>query len=507
MPEAVSQNLVPWGRTTVFNAPLAMFVNSILGALMLQDIHCMISSRNMRVHADQYDRFWVQLSMKEWHLLYPMKSAASLKHTLDKMAETGVLHMERIGSKRTAPYFTLDYDLLKAHDEEMVRRMFEEGCDVPNEKLVEYGLAHEGCGANITVSWPGKKNEKIAGKSTRNVAATNDSGAETSDNDETTETDEKVANNGDFGKSQEAAPEPLIDFSKGAKESVMNLSGAPAEPLIDFSKGAKESVMNLGAAEGNPGGKFLPGGPVENEPVNRPQEVLSDVMSYYENNIHPFVSVAERDELVFMVNTNPVALVKHAIDVAAEKRLPKPLGYIRGILRNETDKTKWESKESQGKKQFAEKVWMTDEEYKKLIEFYKGDKELTDSRISALSHYKLANGKEYASDYNAILGWEDKKKQREQEAERKRQENAKKKETPEEREAWLKRLRESEAEEDKRLEKLREETRRKNLEEMAKEEERRAQQRKEEEEELERLRQKNWERLTALMDERKIATT
>lgn len=463
MLETINQNLVSWGKTTVYNAPLAMFVNSIIGALMLQDIHSMISSRNMRVHADQYDRFWVQVSMKEWHLLYPMKSVSSLKHTLEKMAEQGILHMERLGSKRSAPYFAIDYDMLKEHDEEMVRRMFDEGCDVPNEKLVEYGLAHEGCGANIIVSWEDKrkkseseKNKKSDPKTLFTFGSCDDSAANTCDEPQdglgVTSEDDDEKKQGDAqenGRAEEERPyesqvEPLINFKSAHPESLMDFKNVSTEPVINFANTRTESVMNLvkkPIVKDN--ANIVPavpdGTPTEHEPINRPQKVLDDILLYYENNVHPFVSLEERDELTFFANTNPVALVKHAIDVAARKHIPMPMKYIRGIINNESDKAKWATLSEQGKKQFAEKVWMTDEEYQKLIEFYGNDKELTDSRINALSHYKLAHAKEYASDYNAILIWEDKKKQREQAFAKKNptyaeMEKRRKEETPEERE-------------------------------------------------------------------------
>lgn len=522
MLETINQNLVSWGKTTVYNAPLAMFVNSIIGALMLQDIHSMISSRNMRVHADQYDRFWVQVSMKEWHLLYPMKSVCSLKHTLEKMAEQGILHMERIGSKRSAPYFTIDYDMLKEHDEEMVRRMFEEGCDVPNEKLVEYGLAHEGCGANIVVSWENKrrksdpeKNKKSDSETLFTFGSCDDNTADTCDKPQdeagvASEDDEKEQDDTQKNsRAEEECPgesqvEPLINFKSVHPGSLMDFKNVSAEPVIDFANTKTESVMNLVKKPiVKDSANIVPavpdGTPAEHEPINRPQEVLDDVLLYYENNVHPFVSLEERDELTFFVNTNPVALVKHAIDIAAKKHIPMPMKYIRGIINNESDKAKWATLSEQRKKQFAEKVWMTDEEYRKLVEFYANDKELTDSRINELSHYKLAHAKEYASDYNAILIWEDKKKQREQAFAKKNptyaeMEKRRKEETSEEREKREKEEKEKRKREEREhqewLKKIDEDCDRQFQEKEAERAKRKAQREKEREEMIRREREK-----------------
>lgn len=523
MLENINQNLVSWGKTTVYNAPLAMFVNSIIGALMLQDIHSMISSRNMSVHADQYDRFWVQVSMKEWHLLYPMKSVSSLKHTLEKMAEQGILHMERIGSKRSAPYFTIDYDMLKEHDEEMVRRMFDEGCDVPNEKLVEYGIAHEGCGANIIVSWEGKKGKTEPKKNKKSDPETlftfgscddsatntcdesqNDAGITSKDDREKGQSDVQEISRAEEERPSESQVEPLINFKSVHSESLMDFKNVSAEPVIDFANTKTESVMNLAkkpiAKDSVNIAPAVPdGAPVEYEPINRPQKVLNDVLLYYENNVHPFVSLEERDELTFFANTNPVALVKHAIDVAVKKHIQMPMKYIRGIINNESDKAKWATLSEQGKKQFAEKVWMTDEEYQKLVEFYGNDKELTDSRINALNHYKLAHAKEYASDYNAILIWEDKKKQREQAFAKKNptyaeMEKRRKEETPEERE---KREKEEEAKREREerehqewLKKIDEDCDKQFQKEEAERAKRKAQREKEREEMIQREREK-----------------
>ena len=142
---------------------------------------------------------------------------------------------------------------------------------------------------------------------------------------------------------------------------------------------------------------------------------------------------------------------------------------------------------------------MTDEEYQKLVEFYGNDKELTDSRINALSHYKLAHAKEYASDYNAILIWEDKKKQREQAFAKKNptyaeMEKRRKEETPEEREKREKEEEEKRAREEREhqewLKKIDEDCDRQFQEKEAERAKRKAQREKEREEMIRREREK-----------------
>ena len=55
------------------------------------------------------------------------------------------------------------------------------------------------------------------------------------------------------------------------------------------------------------------------------------------------------------------------------------------------------------KKNYAEFVSMTKEEYKKLVDKY--GKEFTDKCIEVLDNYKGSSGKKYKSDYRAILTW------------------------------------------------------------------------------------------------------
>ena len=60
-------------------------------------------------------------------------------------------------------------------------------------------------------------------------------------------------------------------------------------------------------------------------------------------------------------------------------------------------------KEESKKKDFAEFVSMTDEEYEKLIKEHGQD--LTSKFIETLNNYKGSSGKKYKSDYLAILNW------------------------------------------------------------------------------------------------------
>lgn len=55
------------------------------------------------------------------------------------------------------------------------------------------------------------------------------------------------------------------------------------------------------------------------------------------------------------------------------------------------------------KKQYAEFVTLTEDEYKKLVALHGEEK--TRRMIEVLDNYKGANGKKYSSDYRAILNW------------------------------------------------------------------------------------------------------
>ena len=69
-----------------------------------------------------------------------------------------------------------------------------------------------------------------------------------------------------------------------------------------------------------------------------------------------------------------------------------------------TDKTNTEiAKSHDPKKSFAEKVRMTEEQYKALCD--KHSKEFADKCIEELDLYKQSSGRTYKSDYHAILHW------------------------------------------------------------------------------------------------------
>lgn len=71
---------------------------------------------------------------------------------------------------------------------------------------------------------------------------------------------------------------------------------------------------------------------------------------------------------------------------------------------NNVNKVKKEKKVKEIKKEYAERVAMTEEEYKKLVDQF-GQVGATE-RIEKLSLYKGSTGKKYASDYLTILNWE-----------------------------------------------------------------------------------------------------
>ena len=70
---------------------------------------------------------------------------------------------------------------------------------------------------------------------------------------------------------------------------------------------------------------------------------------------------------------------------------------------NKVKKDKKVNKDNKDKSIYAEFVTLTEEEYKKLVEEH--GEELTKQMITILDNYKGANGKQYKSDYRAILNW------------------------------------------------------------------------------------------------------
>lgn len=74
--------------------------------------------------------------------------------------------------------------------------------------------------------------------------------------------------------------------------------------------------------------------------------------------------------------------------------------------------SKQKKKPTKTKSKYAEYVTMTDEEYKKLIE--KHGETRTKRMIEVLDNYKGSKGREYKSDYRAILSWVEEKVMNEQ---------------------------------------------------------------------------------------------
>ena len=67
------------------------------------------------------------------------------------------------------------------------------------------------------------------------------------------------------------------------------------------------------------------------------------------------------------------------------------------------DKDKYEIKQDEIKQEYAKSVFLSESEFSDLVNIYGGNQ--VDWMVRKLSSYKLANGKNYESDYNAILSW------------------------------------------------------------------------------------------------------
>ena len=84
------------------------------------------------------------------------------------------------------------------------------------------------------------------------------------------------------------------------------------------------------------------------------------------------------------------------------------------VKESKENKNKVNKKEQEEKIHFADFVTMTNVEHEKLVSTY--GTEFTDQCIKILDNYKGSKGKEYKSDYRAILSWVvDEAKKRKQE--------------------------------------------------------------------------------------------
>lgn len=78
-------------------------------------------------------------------------------------------------------------------------------------------------------------------------------------------------------------------------------------------------------------------------------------------------------------------------------------GYKDKYKYKDKDKYKYEIKQDEIKQEYAKSVFLSESEFSDLVNIYGGNQ--VDWMVRKLSSYKLANGKTYESDYNAILSW------------------------------------------------------------------------------------------------------
>jgi len=93
--------------------------------------------------------------------------------------------------------------------------------------------------------------------------------------------------------------------------------------------------------------------------------------------------------------TPPNALSTSSLNALSTNNINTPKNKPKNKLK--------QSKEKNKKKKYGECVMLTEKEYDKLIKTY--GKNIFDSCIEKLSAYKMAEGKEYTSDYGAIISW------------------------------------------------------------------------------------------------------
>lgn len=73
------------------------------------------------------------------------------------------------------------------------------------------------------------------------------------------------------------------------------------------------------------------------------------------------------------------------------------------VSQKSSSKSQSKKKAQDNKKNYAEAVTMTEEEYQKLTQQH--TKAFVDKCIEILNNYKLSSGKQYKSDYHTILNW------------------------------------------------------------------------------------------------------
>lgn len=116
----------------------------------------------------------------------------------------------------------------------------------------------------------------------------------------------------------------------------------------------------------------------------------------------PTVYTEEKSQLSIN-NNKSYSLDTKCIQAVSNSDNQDRLGKDRLELGKERVKKYAPACEKTSKIHFAEFVTMTNDEYEKLVVAY--GKEFTDQCISKLNNYKGASGKNYKSDYRAILNW------------------------------------------------------------------------------------------------------
>ena len=159
-----NNGIFSWGTGSGYSAPLAFVLGSVLAAVLVRALDDAISETSEDVRIDQYGRPWKMFSMQDWAEVLPTKSPSTVRRIVKSVISLKAVYAtECKGGRSKAPYYTIDYGMLEAQEEAAVRALAGTKGAVPDAKLVEYGLKHEGYGLDIFVDVPpfgsGKENE------------------------------------------------------------------------------------------------------------------------------------------------------------------------------------------------------------------------------------------------------------------------------------------------------------------------------------------------------------
>lgn len=401
--------LYDWDDENMYNPVLSFVLGNIFLSVMVEALHKLLSVDSEDIHYDQYGRRWIRLSMSDWKSAIPSKSESSLRRAVRRLRECGAVYVEKCCNGRThAPYYSVNYAFFAKKEAEGVKGVLAAGGRIPNSRLVELGLAHPGCGLDITVETP-LEDIKVSGekKNTTVLSAIEsvppvDTSAESSSSDM-----KKAAGKSCFDEIPSAESSVENDPAMQAKKPAAE--GKPqAEKWTGKKKPAKkpaarkDSKIEVVKVDFQP--SLIDDG---NEDFITPENLAGE--PYTEDNGLPSEDVVPQDPVDWMKADGAWDFLPPKIAPEAPKEKPKPKVYSKDPEWKKMMREKYPElyKPTHSPKEFAERM----EKVREAVSYEREQKRL-EEEAEAKERAKFQQSPvdaflDSVRDYDLICAWED----------------------------------------------------------------------------------------------------